>query len=199
MHSAGDHSIADIAELFSVFRPTAPVASLLLRRVPIAMWIFQKGVMAALAAETERTALVLLAGDRVLRADLHTANRVCDRGIRGRRGGGGARGRAHDTAAAAQPPPPRPRDPRQGVYAPMLVDKRVVAARRPPRHRLARRVAGIALVVVAAIVAMSHLLDHQSACHLLSQQALEDVFVSYPIALVLPIVAEIVAWPKQAH
>jgi hypothetical protein len=75
----------------------------------------------------------------------------------------------------------------------------VLAARRSHRYLLVHRVAGITLAVLAALVAGSHLLDHQNAFHLLRQQALEDLVVGYPTALLLLIAAAVVAWPREAH
>jgi hypothetical protein len=43
--------------------------------VPI--WILQEGITAAGTAEVERTAIPLLGGHRVVRTDLHAADRVC--------------------------------------------------------------------------------------------------------------------------
>lgn len=99
----------------------------------------------------------------------------------------------------------RTRQRRQGeirakrVYNQRMADQRVIAARRSHRHRMWRKSAGIGLTVLAAAVAVFHLLDHQNAFHLMSQQVLEDILVGYPTAFGLLIVAAIVAWPKVSH
>jgi hypothetical protein len=85
------------------------------------------------------------------------------------------------------------------VYAQTLTDERVLSARRTHRNLLVHRVAGTALAVVAAVVAGTHLLDHQNAFHLLRRQVLEDLVVGYPTALLLLIAAAIVAWPREPH
>jgi hypothetical protein len=84
------------------------------------------------------------------------------------------------------------------VYA-QQVAEHFTAVRRAEQHRMLRHGVAIVLVVLAASVAFSHLLDHQNAFHLMSQQAVEDVLVGYPTALGLLIVAAIVAWPRERH